>query len=86
MYTSAPEAEGVSTHSHRLLILIYWWYDRSRHTAMRAAGLLARLAADGHPVDRTGTGVIVEVYRGLASAVAAAVPGLQESEAPHRAR
>jgi predicted nuclease with RNAse H fold len=36
--------------------------DRIGHTAMRAAGLLARLAADGHPVDRTGTGVVVEVY------------------------
>jgi predicted nuclease with RNAse H fold len=36
--------------------------DRIGHTAMRAAGLLARLAAEGHPVDRTGTGVVVEVY------------------------
>jgi len=36
--------------------------DRIGHTAMRAAGLLARLAADGDPVDRTGTGVVVEVY------------------------
>jgi predicted nuclease with RNAse H fold len=36
--------------------------DRIGHTAMRAAGLLARLAAAGHPVDRTGTGVVVEVY------------------------
>jgi predicted nuclease with RNAse H fold len=36
--------------------------DRIGHTAMRAAGLLARLAADGEPVDRTGAGVVVEVY------------------------
>jgi predicted nuclease with RNAse H fold len=36
--------------------------DRIGRTAMRAAGLLARLAADGDPVDRTGTGVVVEVY------------------------
>jgi predicted nuclease with RNAse H fold len=36
--------------------------DRIGHTAMRAAGLLARLAVDGHPVDRTGAGVVVEVY------------------------
>jgi len=36
--------------------------DRIGHTAMRAAGLLARLATKGHPVDRTGTGVVVEVY------------------------
>ena len=36
--------------------------DRIGLTAMRAAGLLARLAADGRPVDRAGTGVVVEVY------------------------
>jgi hypothetical protein len=30
--------------------------------ATRCAGLLARLAADGRPVDRAGTGVVVEVY------------------------
>jgi predicted nuclease with RNAse H fold len=36
--------------------------DRIGHTAMRAAGLLTRLAADGYPVDRTGSGVVVEVY------------------------
>jgi predicted nuclease with RNAse H fold len=36
--------------------------DRIGHTAMRAAGLLARLAADGQPVDRAGAGVVVEVY------------------------
>jgi predicted nuclease with RNAse H fold len=36
--------------------------DRIAHTAMRCAGLLARLANDGQPVDRCGTGVVVEVY------------------------
>ncbi|WP_173083069.1 DUF429 domain-containing protein [Phytohabitans rumicis] len=32
------------------------------HTAMRAAALLAVLADRGYPVDRTGAGVVVEVY------------------------
>ena len=36
--------------------------DRIGHTAMRAAALLARLADDGHAVDRRGAGVVVEVY------------------------
>lgn len=36
--------------------------DRIGHTAMRAAGLLARLARQGCPVDRRGDGVVVEVY------------------------
>jgi predicted nuclease with RNAse H fold len=36
--------------------------DRIGHAAIRCAGLLARLAADGAPVDRTGAGVVVEVY------------------------
>jgi len=36
--------------------------DRIAHVAMRCAGLLARLAADGLAVDRTGAGVVVEVY------------------------
>lgn len=36
--------------------------DRIGHTAMRAAGLLARLAREGSPVDRAGSGVVVEVY------------------------
>jgi hypothetical protein len=36
--------------------------DRIGHTAMRCAGLLARLARHGHPVDRAGDGVVVEVY------------------------
>jgi predicted nuclease with RNAse H fold len=36
--------------------------DRIGLTAMRAAGLLARLASEGRPVDRAGTGVVVEVY------------------------
>lgn len=36
--------------------------DRIGLTAMRAAGLLARLAAGGRPVDRAGGGVVVEVY------------------------
>lgn len=36
--------------------------DRIALTAMRAAALLSRLAAEGDPVDRTGAGIIVEVY------------------------
>jgi predicted nuclease with RNAse H fold len=36
--------------------------DRIGLTAMRAAGLLARLADQGRPVDRAGGGVVVEVY------------------------
>ncbi len=36
--------------------------DRIGHTAMRCAGLLAALARRGRPVDRRGTGVVVEVY------------------------
>lgn len=36
--------------------------DRIGLTAMRAAGLLARLAEQGQPVDRSGTGILVEVY------------------------
>jgi len=36
--------------------------DRIGVAAMRCAGLLARLAAAGRPVDRAGTGVVVEVY------------------------
>ncbi len=36
--------------------------DRIGLTAMRAAGLLARLAAEGRPVDRAGGGAVVEVY------------------------
>ncbi|MCI4066109.1 DUF429 domain-containing protein [Micromonospora sp. R77] len=36
--------------------------DRIAHTAMRCAGVLARLAADGQPVDRSGGGTVVEVY------------------------
>ena len=36
--------------------------DRIAHTAMRCAGLLAQLARKGQPVDRGGTGVVVEVY------------------------
>ncbi|WP_329086636.1 MULTISPECIES: DUF429 domain-containing protein [unclassified Streptosporangium] len=36
--------------------------DRIGHTAMRCAALLADLAQQGQPVDRSGTGVVVEVY------------------------
>jgi predicted nuclease with RNAse H fold len=36
--------------------------DRIARPAMRAAGLLARLAAEGRAVDRSGRGVVVEVY------------------------
>lgn len=36
--------------------------DRIGYAAMRCAALLARLAAVGRPVDRCGTGVVVEVY------------------------
>jgi predicted nuclease with RNAse H fold len=36
--------------------------DRIARPAMRAAGLLAILAANGRPVDRSGSGVVVEAY------------------------
>jgi predicted nuclease with RNAse H fold len=36
--------------------------DRIGLAAMRCAGLLGRLAAAGQPVDRSGAGVVVEVY------------------------
>lgn len=36
--------------------------DRIALTAMRAAGILARLNDEGRPVDRSGGGVVVEVY------------------------
>ncbi|MGW4464747.1 DUF429 domain-containing protein [Micromonospora sp. NPDC004704] len=36
--------------------------DRIGHAAFRSAGLLARLADQGWPVDRCGDGVVVEVY------------------------
>ncbi|WP_433185959.1 DUF429 domain-containing protein [Actinoallomurus sp. CA-150999] len=36
--------------------------DRIGHAALRLAALLARLARAGRPVDRSGTGVVVEVY------------------------
>ncbi|MCA2213103.1 DUF429 domain-containing protein [Jidongwangia harbinensis] len=36
--------------------------DRIAHAAFRCAALLARLAAEGRPVDRCGDGVVVEVY------------------------
>jgi hypothetical protein len=36
--------------------------DRIGHVAIRCAGLLARLARLGQPVDRSGCGTVVEVY------------------------
>ena len=36
--------------------------DRIAYTAMRCARVLAQLASKGQPVDRRGTGVVVEVY------------------------
>jgi predicted nuclease with RNAse H fold len=36
--------------------------DKIGHVAMRCAVLLARLAGEGRPVDRTGGGPVVEVY------------------------
>jgi predicted nuclease with RNAse H fold len=36
--------------------------DLIGHTAMRAAGILSQLSASGSPVDRSGAGVVVEVY------------------------
>jgi predicted nuclease with RNAse H fold len=36
--------------------------DRIGHAAMRCAALLARLARAGRPVDRSGAGVVAEVY------------------------
>jgi predicted nuclease with RNAse H fold len=36
--------------------------DRIGHVAMRCAGLLGELARQGRPVDRCGSGTVVEVY------------------------
>jgi predicted nuclease with RNAse H fold len=36
--------------------------DRIAHPAMRCAALMARLAQEGRPVERSGDGVVVEVY------------------------
>jgi predicted nuclease with RNAse H fold len=36
--------------------------DRIGHVALRCAGILAKLAALGQPVDRAGSGTVVEVY------------------------
>ena len=36
--------------------------DRIAHAAMRCAGISARLAREGRPVDRCGRSVVVEVY------------------------
>ena len=36
--------------------------DRIAHVALRCAVLLAKLAASGRPVDRSGAGPVVEVY------------------------
>jgi predicted nuclease with RNAse H fold len=36
--------------------------DRIAHVALRCAGMMAQLAALGQPVDRTGDGIVVEVY------------------------
>ncbi|GAA5019752.1 DUF429 domain-containing protein [Actinopolymorpha pittospori] len=36
--------------------------DLIGHTAMRCAGILAKLARAGTPVDRSGAGIVVEVY------------------------
>jgi hypothetical protein len=38
--------------------------DRLGLTAMRCAGLLSKLAADGVEIDRTGAGKVVEIYPG----------------------
>ena len=38
--------------------------DRLGLTAMRCAGLLSRLQATGMPIDRSGAGLVVEVYPG----------------------
>lgn len=38
--------------------------DRLGLTAMRCAGLLSKLAADGVEIDRTGAGRVVEIYPG----------------------
>lgn len=46
-----PKLQGLSTSTDRIGV-----------TAMRCAALLEALAADGRRVDRTGSGVVVEVY------------------------
>jgi hypothetical protein len=50
------------THNMTGLVPLSVAADRIAHTAMRCAALLARLADNGHPVDRAGGGTVVEVY------------------------
>lgn len=59
--------------------------DRIAAVAMRAAGLLAALADLGKPVDRTGAGLLVEVYPAAALRVwvSRAVPTRAASIARH---
>jgi Protein of unknown function (DUF429) len=61
--TSAYRQVGSMTRRARTgLIPLSVAADRISHAAMRCAGLLAQLASQGQPVDRTGTGVVAEVY------------------------
>lgn len=58
----AYRATDRSVHAATRLTPLSVAADRIGLTAMRAAGLLARAAAAGQPVDRAGGGVVVEVY------------------------
>ena len=58
-YRVTDKAVHDTTHLMPLSVVA----DRIAYTAMRCAGLLAQLARKGQPVDRCGTGVVVEVYQ-----------------------
>lgn len=58
----ANRETDLATRQHIGLVPLSVAADRIGMAAMRCAGLLARLADEGRPVDRTGAGVVVEVY------------------------
>lgn len=51
-----------AVHEQTGLIPLSVAADRIGHAAMRCAGLLAKRASQGRPVDRCGAGAVVEVY------------------------
>jgi predicted nuclease with RNAse H fold len=52
----------LAVHERTRLMPLSVSADRISHTAMRCAAILARLTPPGQPVDRRGTGTVVEVY------------------------
>jgi predicted nuclease with RNAse H fold len=52
----------LAVHEQTRLMPLSVSADRIGHTAMRCAAILARLGPSGQPLDRSGTGTVVEVY------------------------